>query len=311
MSSPLYPSSPPSVAPGLVLRLQPPLGGWSLNLGFTPASHRSFTPISPATTDLASSAIFSFLKNTLANSSSNSLFPPLSALFRNRPSNTSGLTWPHATKFFAARSMPMVDGLFSRRRARNVLSIFKISIVFLTSGLSVAVPRMRTAMITCSFADFANKLCHPVLLRYHIVGLHQGIEHCKRGRSKGRRGPVGSSPAILDPGQPKHLLRYLPSDKPKSSRAWKNMHSYTATLPDNAEWYGVGSAATAFPASTSTAHGDNVQLCLYSPLVDGSAHLPGLSLSNANVTIAVPDSYDSSESRSFASVSLFLDETNP
>src|SRR2546425_5643424 len=211
MSSPLYPSSPPSVAARLVLRFKPPLGGGSLHLGLTPASQRSLTPISPATTDLASSAIFSFLKKTFANSSSNCLFPSLSALFRNRPSNTSGLTWPHATKFFAARSMPMVDGLFSRRRARNVLLIFKISIVFLTSGLSVAVPRMRTAMITCSFADFANKLCHPVLLRYHIVGLHQGIEHRKRGRGKRLGGPVASSPAVLDPGQPQQLLRHVPS----------------------------------------------------------------------------------------------------
>src|SRR2546426_1805235 len=269
MSSPLYPSSPPSVAARLVLRLKPPLGGWSLNLGFTPASHRSFTPISPATTDLASSAIFSFLKNTLANSSSNSLFPSLSALFRNRPSNTSGLTWPHATKFFAARSMPMVDGLFSRRRARNVLSIFKISIVFLTSGLSVAVPRMRTAMITGSFADFANKLCHPVLLRYHIVGLHQGVEHGKSGRGKRRRGPVGSCPAVLNPGQPQNLLRYLPSNESKSPRAWKNVHPDATTLPDNTEGYGVGSAATAFPASTPPPDRNNVELGLYRTFVDG------------------------------------------
>src|SRR2546428_9309360 len=296
MSSPLYPSSPPSVAPGLVLLLNPPLGGWSLNLGFTPASQRSLTPISPATTDLASSAIFSFMKKTFANSSSNALFPSLSALFRNKPSNTSGLTWPHATKFFAARSMPMVDGLFSRRRARKVLSIFKVFIVFLMSGLSVAVPRMRTAMITCSFADFANKLCHPVLLRYHIVGLHQGVEHRERGRGKRRCGPVGSRPAVLDSSQPQDLFRYLPSDKSKSSRAWKNVHSYTATLPDNAEWYGVGSAATAFPASTPAAHRNNVQLRLDSPLVNGSANLPGLPLTNTNVTIAVPDGADCSES---------------
>src|SRR3989475_11434097 len=182
MSSPLYPSSPPSVAARLVLRLKPPLGGWSLNLGFTPASQRSLTPISPATTDLASSAIFSFLKKIFANSSSKSLFPSLSALFRNRPSNTSGLTWPQATKFFAARSIPRVDGLFSRRRARHVLSIFKVSIAFLTSGLSAAVPRMRTAMITASFSAFANRLCHPVLLRYDVVALHQSIEHRELGR---------------------------------------------------------------------------------------------------------------------------------
>src|SRR2546422_2346270 len=184
MSSPLYPSSPPSVAARLVLRLKPPLGGWSLNLGFTPASQRSLTPISPATTDLASSAIFSFLKKIFANSSSNSLFPSLSALFRNKPSNTSGLTWPHATKFFAARSIPIVDGLFSSSRARNVLSIFKISIVFRMSGLSVAVPLMRTARMTGCLADSANRLRHPVLLRYYVVGLHQGVEHRERGRGK-------------------------------------------------------------------------------------------------------------------------------
>src|SRR5437870_7516203 len=221
MSSPLYPSPPPSVAARLVLRLKPPLGGWSLNLGFTPASQRSLTPISPATTDLASSAIFSFLKKTFANSSSNSLFPSLSALFRKRPSNTSGLTWPQATKFFAARSIPRVDGLFSRRRARYVLSIFKVSIVFLTSGLSVAVPRMRTAMITGSFADFANRLCHPVLLRHDIVGLHQGVEHRERGRGKRRCGPVSSRPAVLDSSQPQNLFRYLTSYESESSRAWK------------------------------------------------------------------------------------------
>src|SRR6266487_4061710 len=310
MSSPLYPSSPPSVAALRVLRLKPPFGGWSLNLGFTPASQRSLTPISPATTDLARSAIVSFLKNTLANSSSNSLFPSLSPLFRSRFSNTSGLTCPQATRFLAARSMPMVDGLFSRSRARNVLSIFKVSIVFLTSGLSVAVPRMRTASITGSFADFANKLRHPVLLRYHIVSLNQGIEYGKRGRGKRRGGPVGSCPAVLYPGQPQDLFWYFPSDKSKSSRAWKNVNSHTPTLSDNGEWYGVGSAASAFPASTTTAHRYNVQLCLYRPLVDSSADLSCFSLPNTNVAVPVSDSDYGSESRPFAGISLFLDETN-
>src|SRR5207245_6032925 len=62
--------------------------------------------------------------------------------------------------------------------------------------------------------------------------------------------------------------------------------------------------------STSTAHRDNVQLRLYSPLVDGSANLPGLSLSDSNVTIPVPNSDDCSESLPFASVSLFLNEAD-
>src|SRR6267378_7283616 len=105
--------------------------------------------------------------------------------------------------------MPIVDGLFSRSRARNVLSIFKVSIVFLTSGLSVAVPRMRTARMIASFADFANKLGHPVLLCYDIVCLHQGVEHRKRGRGERRCGPVGSGPAILYSSQPQDLFRYL------------------------------------------------------------------------------------------------------
>src|SRR6267378_4139699 len=89
------------------------------------------------------------------------------------------------------------------------------------------------------------------------------------------------------------------------------MDSYASAFSDDTEWYSVGSTATAFPASTSTAHGNNVQFCLYRPFVDGGAYLASLSFTNSNVAIAVPDRDYGAESRPFASISLFLDKTDP
>src|SRR6267143_4504133 len=139
-------------------------------------------------------------------------------------------------------------------------------------------------------------LCHPVLLRHYVVGLHQRIEHRECGRCECRRGPVGSRPTVLNSSQPQNLLWYFPSDKSESSRAWKNVHSYASTFPNNAERYGVLSATAAFPASTSSAHRDHVQFCLYRPLVNSSTNLPCFSLPNADVTVTVSHSDYRSES---------------
>src|SRR2546426_9513646 len=84
------------------------------------------------------------------------------------------------------------------------------------------------------------------------------------------------------------------------------MDSYASAFSDDAEWYSVGSAAAAFPASTSTTHGNNVQLCLYRSFVDGCTDLPCFSFSDTDVAIAVADCDYGSESSPFAGARRFL-----
>ena len=74
------------------------------------------------------------------------------------------------------------------------------------------------------------------------------------------------------------------------------MDSYASAFSDDAEGDSVGSAATAFPTSTSTAHGNNVQFCLYRPLVDSGTDLAGFSFPHTNVPVAVPNCDYGSES---------------
>src|SRR2546422_1018598 len=154
------------------------------NTAIPPRSQRTLHRTS-ATTDLARSSKLDF-PSSLRNPSSNPSAPSHSPRFSKTRPRRSGLTSPQATRTFADRSIPRLDGVLSNNLAWKVRSSLSDSIVLRTSGLSEAVPRRRTAKIGLLFKE-DSILVHPVPLRHYILSLRQRVKHRQRRRRQ-RRG---------------------------------------------------------------------------------------------------------------------------